>query len=65
MPEVIDTRSMKVVLSPEPSVPEKVIVCAPEVAMLNPNAKVLNWKSSVGMTGRPRHPSTLTTIGWT
>ena len=64
MPEAIDTRSMKEVLSPDPSVPEKVTVCAPEVAMLNPNVTVLNWKSSVGMTGAPSAiPSTLTTIG--
>ena len=65
MPEVIDTRSMKDVLSPDESVPEKVIVCAPAAAMLNPNEKVLNWKSAVGTTGLPSGtPSTLTTIGW-
>ena len=65
MPEVICTRSMKVVLSPDPSMPAKLIVCGPAAAMLKPKAKVLNSKSMVGTTGLPSAtPSTLTTIGW-
>src|SRR5271170_5132607 len=63
LPAVSVTASMKVVLSPA-SVPAKVMVCLPVVAIENGTLKLLKLVL-VGVTGLPIGvPSTLTWMGW-